>query len=113
MRHQSQRQSWDTKTTFAIGPKGEARTFQPHAPSGITLRNLSTWDGFNYLPWLGPEDTELHVPLVPKAKLDNKDHMHQRQSLDIRTTCAIYWTCAQFGGGSFKVVTRTVPECSV
>merc|ERR1711895_65941 len=80
-------------TLCAIGPKGEARTLGPRAPSvpkaklGHSYRvhhrlliftKLNTWVGFNYHTWLGPKDTEPHAPLVPKAKLGNSDRMRHR-----------------------------------
>ena len=57
-----------------IGPKGEARTFEPHMPLGpyiqkVILPLVMAILGFLTIPWLGPKDTEPRAPLVPKAKL--------------------------------------------
>ena len=53
-----------------FGPKGEARTFDPRAPSGpyieeVILPLVMAILGFLTIPWLGPKHTELHAPLVP------------------------------------------------
>ena len=94
-------------TACAIGPKGEARTLGPCAPSVpkaklghsvcvhhrvLIFRKLYTWVRFNNPPWLGPKDTELRVPLVPKAKLGHRKcvcPLSQRQSWNTQTACAI------------------------
>ena len=39
----------------------------------LIFTKLIKWVGFNYDPWLGPKDTEPHVPSVPKAKLRHKN----------------------------------------
>ena len=65
----------------AIGPIGEARTFEPHVPSGpyiqeVILHLVMVMLGFLTIAWLGQKDRELLAPLFPKAKLRLRDHMH-------------------------------------
>ena len=58
----------------------------------LILRISSTWVQLNYPPWLGPQDTKLCAPSVPKVKLtcwDRMCHRSQRQSQDTLTKCAI------------------------
>ena len=66
-----------------FGPKGEAKTFEPRAPSGpyiqeVILPLVMVILGFLTIPWFGPKDMEPHAPLVPKAKLGHTDHVHHR-----------------------------------
>ena len=62
------------RTTCVTGPKGEARIFKPHAPSGpyiqeVILPLVMVILDFLTIPWLGPKDAELRGALVAKAKL--------------------------------------------
>ena len=71
-----------------FSPKGEARTFEQHSPSGpyiqeVILPLVMVILGFLTIPWLGPKNTELRAPSVPKVKLGHTDrmcHQSQRQS---------------------------------
>ena len=45
-------------TACAIGPKGEARTFEPHGHRVLILPLVMVTLSFLTIPWLGPKDTE-------------------------------------------------------
>ena len=66
-----------------FGPKGEARTFEPRAPSGpyiqeVILPLVMAILGFLTIPWLGPKHMEPLALSVPKVKLGHRDRMHHR-----------------------------------
>ena len=56
--------------------KGEGRTLGLLAPLGLYIQEVilplvMVILGFLTIPWLDSKDTELHAPLVPKAKLEH------------------------------------------
>ena len=112
--HWSQRQSQDIQTVCAISPNGEARTFEPHAPSVLKIfGQKSTQVGFNYPPRLGPKRHRTACAISPKG--EGRTHrlcepLVPKAKLGYSVCVTMYWSFVYFpAGGSYKMVTRTLP----